>query len=178
MIADKEGKIGIVKRTKNVAISSGSYGMACAGTVNEKDFMENDPFLSCVIRELEEECNIKIDQAHFDGIVVPTQKMQPIFLYHVNLEKTWEEHYSEMVKAKDYAFETESLYAVPVEYSMQFAAQARMTDTAAYQIKKYAESKGYISNWYLDMIKPMKKRKFLCTQPITNIQTYGKTRTM
>jgi 8-oxo-dGTP pyrophosphatase MutT (NUDIX family) len=171
LVVDKEGKIGIVKRTKNVAISSGNFGMACAGTVSEVDFAAEDPFLSCVVREMEEECNIKIDHAHFDGIVVPTQKMQPVFLYHVNLENTWEEHYSEMIKAKDYAFETESLYAVPLKHSIRFAAQARMTDTAAFQIKKYAENNGYTSHWYLEMIKPMSKNKFLCKKPSTNVQS-------
>lgn len=116
---------------------------------------------------MEEECNIKADQAHFDGIVVPTQKMQPVFLYHVQLETTWEEHYPQMLHAKDYSFETESLYVVPLEHSTRFATQARMTDTAAYQIKKYAESKGYTSNWYMDMIKLMRKNKFLCKEQIT-----------
>lgn len=172
LIVDKEGKIGIVKRTKDVAVSSGSYGMACAGTVNEIDFDADDPFLSCVVRELEEECNIKTNQAYFDGIVVPTQKMQPVFLYHVQLENTWEEHYPQMLQAKDYSFETESLYVVPLEHSVRFATQARMTDTAAYQIKKYAESKGYTSNWYLDMIKLMRKKQFLCKEQI-NIQSMG-----
>lgn len=162
LMIDSEGKIGIVKRTKNVAISSGSFGMACAGTVNEQDFLTEDPFLSCALREVQEECNIELQQIHFDGIVVPKQKMQPIFLYHVRLDKTWEELHPEMKQAKDYAFETESLYAVPVEHSVQFAAQARMTDTAAYQIWQYASSKGHSTHWYVDMIKPLKKDAFLC----------------
>jgi 8-oxo-dGTP pyrophosphatase MutT (NUDIX family) len=159
LLVDSEGKIGIVKRTKKVAISSGTYGMACAGTVNEKDFLEDDPFLACALRETLEECNMELKEIHFDGIVVPKQKMQPIFLYHVKLEDTWENLYPQMKQAQDYAFETESLYAVPLEHSIQFAAQARMTDTAAYQIWRYAKSKGYTRHWYLDMSRPLKKRK-------------------
>jgi 8-oxo-dGTP pyrophosphatase MutT (NUDIX family) len=85
LIVDSEGKIGIIKRTKNVAISSGNFGMACAGTVNEMDFLTEDPFLACAMREIREECNIEVHQIHFDGIVVPKQKMQPIFHYHAEM---------------------------------------------------------------------------------------------
>jgi 8-oxo-dGTP pyrophosphatase MutT (NUDIX family) len=163
LIVDREGKIGIVKRTKEVAISSGSYGMACAGTVNEADFASDDPFLSCVCRELQEECNLTVvpDDIQFDGIVVPTQKMQPIFLYRVELAQTWEERFPSMLAAKDYAFETDSLYAVPVAESVRFAAQARMTDTAAYHIWHYAQRQGHQQNWYLEMLRPLHKRKFV-----------------
>jgi hypothetical protein len=92
--------------------------------------------------------------------------MQPIFLYHAELNETWETLYPQILQAKDYAFETESLYAVPLEQSVRFSAQVRMTDTAAYQICRYAESKGHTTNWYLDMVKPLKKETFLCREGV------------
>lgn len=160
LIIDSHGKVGIVKRTKKVAISSGNYGSTCAGTVSEADFVEDNPFTACAIREVKEELNLTIQQLQFDGIVIPKQKMQPIFLYHVHLDKTWEELFPIIQQARDISFETQAFYAVPIDQLIPFAAHSQLTDTAAYQVWQFAKQNSYQQNWYVSILKPTRINQF------------------
>lgn len=160
LIIDSQGKAGIVQRTKKVAISSGNFGSTCAGTVSETDFLEDNPFTACVVREVKEELNLSIQEMQFDGIVVPKQKMQPIFLYHVHIDQTWEELFPTIQQARDISFETLAFYAVPIEQLIPFAAHCQMTDAAAYQVWQFAKQNGYQRSWYASILRPIRINRF------------------
>lgn len=161
LLIDRDGNLGIVKRTTNVAISSGNFSATCAGTVGDQDFEANDPFLSCALRELIEELNISLETLSFDGIVVPKQKMQPIFLYHAMLDQSWEKLMPKIELARDIRIETQALYSVPKKYAVKFAAKTQMTDTASYQIYHYAKTNGIRSRWYPSLLIPMRLSRFV-----------------
>ncbi|MFC7443157.1 NUDIX hydrolase [Laceyella putida] len=161
LIVDATGRIGIVERTNKVAVSSGNFGATCAGTVGDVDFDADNPFESCGLREIKEELNLDLERLHFDGIVVPKQKMQPIFLYHASIDQTWEELFPIMEQARDISFETQAFYAVPVEDIIKFASHTRMTDTAAYQVWQYAVKNGQDNNWYKTLLLPFDVKRYL-----------------
>ncbi|SHF22155.1 hypothetical protein SAMN05444392_1117 [Seinonella peptonophila] len=161
LIIDTQGRIGIVKRTTRVAISSGNYGTTCAGTVGSDDYSETDPFITCAIREIKEELNLEFTSLNFDGIAVPKQKMQPIFLYHVHTDKTWEELFPIIQEARDFSFETAAFYAVPIDQAITFVAHSKMTDTAAFQIWHFARLNGYEKNWFSALLSLPKRNEYL-----------------
>lgn len=161
LMIDANGKAGVVQRTKRVAVSSGHFGSTCAGTVSEIDFSEDDPFISCAIREIKEELNIDIKSLHFDGIVIPKQKMQPIILYHSHISQSWEELFPQIQQARDISFETQAFFAVPVDRLIPFASHVQMTDTAAYQIWRYAQHNGHKQGWIPSLFKPLRFNQYL-----------------
>ncbi|MBA4496561.1 NUDIX hydrolase [Paenactinomyces guangxiensis] len=161
LIIDSTGRIGIVERTTRVAVSSGNYGATCAGTVSNVDFDCENPFLSCSLREIKEELNLDLESLNFDGIVVPKQKMQPIFLYHASIDQTWEELLPVIQEARDISFETQAFYAVPVDQAITFASHSRMTDTAAYQIWRYAVQNSHSHRWYTTLLFPFDLSRYL-----------------
>lgn len=161
LMIDSTGRLGIVKRSQQVAVSSGHFGATCAGTVSHNDLNAEDPFLSCALREIYEELHITLSELHFDGIVVPKQKMQPILLYHAHLERTWEELFTEIQEARDFSFENQAFYAVPLQQAMPFTAHAHMTDAAAYQVWQYARQNGFQKSWLRCLLTPINKENLL-----------------
>jgi 8-oxo-dGTP pyrophosphatase MutT (NUDIX family) len=141
LLIDSTGRIGIVARSNQVAISSGQFATSSAGTVSEIDLDADNPFIACAIREISEELNLNISTLKFDGIVIPKQKMQPIFLYSAKLSRTWEELWPLIRRARDFSKETKAFYAVPPDKIIDLIITRNFTDTAAFQLFKYANER-------------------------------------
>lgn len=148
IIEDINGNIGIVQRTKKVAISSGAFSATVAGTPTDIDYNENDPFFACVKREIAEELGIRDIEIEFQELIISKQKMQPVFLYLGKLHCSWENCYSTILDTKDYYFEVQNLFIVSKKDIICFVKQTNMTDASAYQLWKYAFDCFGKDKWY------------------------------
>lgn len=136
LIEDKHGNVGLVHRSKNVAISTGLFSVTATGSVDEQDFGADHPLVSCAIRELKEELNLNLgtDEMVLDEIVMSKYKLQPIALFRCRLDRSWEELTGDLFAAKDFHVETQEFYSVPVPVLAQFLYSETFTDAAAYQM--------------------------------------------
>jgi len=146
IIEDSEGRIGIVKRSAGVHVSSGAYCATVAGTLDHADFEEADPFAHCATREAAEELSLAVPEPQFDGIVISMQKLQPVFLYSAVLDAPWGELAERIAGATDAHLETDALIAVPLDRCVAFIAQHDMTDVAAYQLWMYVTERGVLAD--------------------------------
>lgn len=155
LLFDSTGRAGIVKRTHLTAVSSGNYGATCTGTVSSADLSTPDPFLTCAIREIEEEIGFQLAAANlcFDGILVPKQKMQPIFLYHGTISVPWEDLLPQIEGSKDMLSENKAFYIVPGKDLTRVVVRLHMTDTAAYQIWRYVTQNGLTEDWHKAVLR-------------------------
>jgi|GEM_PF-1697466 len=160
LIVDSENKLGIVKRSKKVAISSGHFSVTAAGTLSQEDYETYNPFLSCITREVEEELNLKGIEIVFDEVIISKQKLQPVFCFNAKIDERWEDMIDNIKLAKDFSFETNSIFAVPVNKAIPFVAHTIMTDASAYQIWKYTEKYHKKTNWLISALTPIRIRKF------------------
>ncbi|SDH26704.1 hypothetical protein SAMN04487901_12147 [Prevotella communis] len=87
IITDGERFI-ITKRNGNVGISNHFYSTTVTGIIDDKDFNNDNPVLSCCKREIAEElgCNIPFDSMFFRHIVCGDDKIQPIALVDVKVD--------------------------------------------------------------------------------------------
>jgi 8-oxo-dGTP pyrophosphatase MutT (NUDIX family) len=166
LVFDSSGRAGIVKRSHSVAVSSGKFGATCTGTVNNIDMGYPDPFLACAIREIKEEIGIDIsaEQFCFDGILVPKQKMQPVFLYYCEIEQRWEDLLSSIKTGEDMQLENIALYAVPKNSLAEIVPRLNFADTAAYQVWRYAKQNSLNKSWHKAVpqsVLPMNLEKYL-----------------
>jgi 8-oxo-dGTP pyrophosphatase MutT (NUDIX family) len=166
LLVDSTGRAGIVKRAPMAAVSSGNYGATCTGTVNGADLNALDPFLACAVRETKEETGIEIaaENLCFDGMLVPKQKMQPIFLYYGILPVPWEGLLPQIETGKDMLSENTAFYAVPEKDLAGVAARLRTTDTAAYQIWRYVTQNRPAKDWRRAILQrafPLNMGKYL-----------------
>lgn len=136
LIEDGNGEVGLLKRSNKVAISSGIHGVTSTGSLDEQDFLADNPFISCAERELKEELNLCNTNLVFEGLVMSKKKLQPIGLFGVKLEKSWKELIASIKSAKDYNEEAQEFYAVPLSALPQFLYTESFTDAALYQIYK------------------------------------------
>lgn len=143
LIEDKNGDVGLIHRTKKVAVSSGIFGVTATGSLDEQDYIKLDPFLSCAKRELKEELNISAESIHFDELVMSKQKLQPIALFSLKLKQSWNELIATIKVADDFNNETQDMYAVPVSVLPQFLASETFTEAASYQIYQKVKKEGF-----------------------------------
>lgn len=134
LIEDKNGEVGLLHRSKNVAVSSGIFSVTATGSLDEQDYDKENPFISCAMRELEEELNIHPDTIVLDEIVMSKHKLQPIALFQLKLEQSWKELVPTIKAARDFNQETQEIYSVPISALSQFLYAETFTDAAAYQI--------------------------------------------
>jgi 8-oxo-dGTP pyrophosphatase MutT (NUDIX family) len=136
LVEDRNGLVGLMRRSKNVAVSSGILSVTATGSLDEQDFHENNPFISCAKRELREELNIETDSIVLDELVMSKHKLQPIALLNVKLPHDWKDLAKCIKSAKDFNYETQEMYAVPISDLSQFLYSEKFTDAASYQIYK------------------------------------------
>lgn len=153
LIKDCTGRSLIVRRGKNVAISSGNFAVACTGSVSEEDLYSNEnPFIHCAKRELAEEINLECN-LNIDSVVISKQKLQPAVLLSGCIDGKFEDLLNVMTSAIDYSEENESLFAVPSEVLPGIVKKYQFTDVAAFQlINNY-------NSWVL--VKPQRIDKYL-----------------
>lgn len=166
LLLDSTGRAGIVKRVPMAAVSSGNYGATCTGTVNSADLKAPDPFLACAVREIQEETGIEFaaENLRFDGILVPKQKMQPIFLYYGIISSSWEDLLPQIETGKDMPSENMAFYTVPEKDLARVVARLNITDTAAYQIWRCAAQNRSVKDWHraiLHSIFPLNMGQYL-----------------
>lgn len=133
LLQDSTGRVLVVKRGNKVAISSGNFATACAGSVDDRDLTNDNPFLSCAQRELQEELGIKCD-LKFDNLIISKQKLQPAALFSGRLDCTFESLYQDMLKAPDFKEENSTLFAVPDNKISGIVKKYQFTDVAAFQL--------------------------------------------
>ena len=146
LIEDRNGAVGLLKRSNKVAISSGIFSVTSTGSLDEQDFSADNPFISCAKRELKEELNIDTESLMFEGLVMSKKKLQPIALLSVKLEKSWRELIADIKSAKDFNKETQEFYAVPLSILPHFLYTESFTDAALYQIYKKIMNNGIDMN--------------------------------
>lgn len=175
LVMDSNRKAAIVQRQSRLAVSSGQFGTTAAGTVSDKDLSAGDPFLGAARRELYEETGIEPESLEFEALVLPVQKMQPIFLYTAYITKPWQAMASLLEQATDFHRETAHMFLLGMDDPKaiaSFLATARITDAAAYHIwlaaKRAAGEHALVSAWrsvrpwsvflrterYLDLLSP------------------------
>ena len=138
LLEDKDGNVLLVKRGSKVAVSSGMFATACAGSLSEEDYNECNPFISCAKRELKEELNLVCD-LHVDKIVISKQKLQPAVLLSGKVNKSFRDLYETMIFASDFNEENQTLFAVPKDKLHSVVMHYQFTDVAAYQLAGDAE---------------------------------------
>ncbi len=136
MIIDSENRVGIVERPSGLAVASGQYAATATGTVLPEDLRRKNPFSAAACRELKEEVNLDCKLID-DGLVMPRQKMQPIWLFHGHLEERWEDVKDRMLAARDHEREVSRVVPITLTDPEQVAravSDSRMSDTAAYHL--------------------------------------------
>jgi len=140
LIEDKNGNVGIVKRSKNVLISSGFFSSTVTGSLNEQDFKNRNPLLACAKREIEEELGLTDIELQYKSIVMSKKKLQPIVLYNAKLNVSWEDIIKDIKNAKEYSSEINIFYSVPVINIKDFMFIENFTDAVKYHLcLKYKE---------------------------------------
>lgn len=78
----------ITKRNGNVGISNHFYSTTVTGIIDDNDFRDDNPVLSCCRREIAEElgCDMPINCMNFKHIVCGDDKIQPIALVDVKVD--------------------------------------------------------------------------------------------
>lgn len=161
LLEDSTGRVGIVRRSISVAISSGQFSVTAAGTPTASDFDSENPIISCAKRELQEELNITGVDFNFDGLVISKQKMQPVFMLSAKLGTTWEDIYPSIVSARDFKFEVQNIIVLSPEKALSMIHKVTMTDASAYHIYKYAKSKSIYNRWHLSLFKKLDIKKHI-----------------
>lgn len=134
LVQDINGNFGLIRRGKNVAIGSGLLGVTASGGVDEVDYSETNPILSCVYRELQEELNIIPNSTKISYVVMSKSKMQPIFLVNCSINESWNSIITKVKNAKDYNSEVTKFYSVPGDVVINFIDGENLTDAAYFHI--------------------------------------------
>ncbi|MDD3340882.1 MAG: hypothetical protein PHN72_01585 [Bacilli bacterium] len=140
LIEDMDGKIGITKRTSNVSMSSGFVSTSVTGSVDGENYLDDNPLIHCVNKEVFEELGLKINQIELKGLAISKTKLQPIFLFNAKLDDTWENVIQKMKSAKDYKKEIEKFSIVSISDIPGLLTNNELSDATRYHI--YLKYKG------------------------------------
>ena len=143
LLKDSLNNVLLVKRGKNVAISSGKFAVAAAGSVAVEDLESDNPFLACAYRELEEELEITDVKLRITELVISKQKMQPAVLVYGEINGSFCDRAESMRNAPDFNSENQSLYVVPETAIRKAIKKLQFTDVAAYQLYTVAGGSGH-----------------------------------
>lgn len=133
VLQDCTGRVLLVKRGNQVAVSSDSFATSAAGSFAMEDVDPEHPFINCGRRELKEELGLDCD-LEITGMVISKQKLQPAILLLGKVDKPFEELVGTMLSAEDFNAEDEKLYAVPADKLNSIISRYQFTDVAAYQL--------------------------------------------
>lgn len=148
LLEDSRGNVLLVRRGKNVAVSSGMFAVSAAGSVATEDLIYDDPFLHCAMREVKEELNLDID-LKFTDLVISKQKLQPAVLYTGRLSNTFDDVLDKIIKAPDFSAENCALYAVPKTAVQSLLKTYQFTDVSAYQMYMWCNEQTNQLTWLL-----------------------------
>lgn len=132
-IKDKTGRTLVVQRGGELAVGSGLLAVACTGSLKGSDLDEENPFVSCAMRELKEELNLECD-LRMGHTVITKNKLQPVVLLSGKLRTTFEDVYEDMTHAADFNRENVELYAVPNADVLGVVKGNLFSDVSAYQL--------------------------------------------
>jgi len=141
LIEDKNGKIGITKRSSSLNISSGLVSTTATGSVDGEDFNANDPLTNCVKKEVLEELGIKVEEIELKGISISKTKLQPIVLFDARINESWEDIIDKIKMAKDYKNEVEDFLSISISDIPELLNNNELSDATRYHIYlKYIEN--------------------------------------
>lgn len=113
LIMDRKGKILLVLRNNQVGISNGFLSVSVTGSVDDKDYLADDPVLSCCFREIKEELSYDIEgevlDLNFKKIVFGENKLQPIALVDILVDDVEKIRLSATKYIKDFNLENSKL---------------------------------------------------------------------
>ena len=136
LLADSQGRWGIVVRSHKTAIASGQWATSAGGTVSPVDLQDPmiNPAFSCAVREVREELGLVFHDMTWDGLIIARQKMQPVVLVSGRINRPWKEVLPLIRQARDWPFENAAFYAIPPEHIYSTLRHAPLTDAAAYHL--------------------------------------------
>lgn len=140
LVEDKDGNLGFVKRGNKLAIGSGFLGVTCTGSLDNIDFFEDNPIISCVKRELKEELNIIPNGIEITNIIFSKTKLQPIFTVSCKIKERFADIINNIQNAVDYKIEIKNFYSVPKKYLKEFIKDEQLTDVAKWQIEEIIDN--------------------------------------
>lgn len=143
LLKDSVNNVLLVKRGKDVAISSGKFAVAAAGSVAVEDLESDNPFLACAYRELKEELGITDVKLRITELVISKQKMQPAVLVYGEINDSFYDRAESMRNAPDFNSENQSLYVVSETAIRRVVRKLQFTDVAAYQLYTVAKDSGH-----------------------------------
>lgn len=143
LLKDSLNNVLLVKRGKDVAISSGKFAVAAAGSVAVEDLESDNPFLACAYRELKEELGLRDVKLRITELVISKQKMQPAVLVYGEINDSFYDRTESMRNAPDFNSENQSLYVVPETAIRKAIRKLQFTDVAAYQLYTVAKDSGH-----------------------------------
>lgn len=133
LLHDVNDEFLLVERNTSVSIGSGLFACTSSGSLDVTDIQQPNPIVSCGIRELQEELNIKCD-LWLEGICMPLQKMQPIALLTGKVNLPWRTILHNMIKAEDFRKENSRLLIVPRDKLLLMISCYAFTDAASFHI--------------------------------------------
>lgn len=139
LIEDELGNVAVIDRTDKVAVNSRYFGTTVTGTPDGSDFLKQDPFKSCVIRECNEEIGLVLSEGDisFMGLVIGKEKLQPVMLYKAKIKGSWQDYVDEIVSAKDFNFEIKKMHILNENNLFSSIPAFNYTVIARYHIAKF-----------------------------------------
>lgn len=140
MIQDRNGKYGIVKRGKNMAVSAGFWGVSVSGCIENEDFNSENPIIRCCLREAKEELNIDLlsRDVRVRGISFDKNKLQPIILCDGVVNDTWEHILDDCNSGEEYELEVSGVYPMNKAELSDVLRYQNMTEAARVHIQLHA----------------------------------------
>ena len=149
LVHDENDNYLLSRRTSNVLLSKGFYGVTASGSVDPGDLANMpqdgkgglDPFCACAARELAEEIKLGIPDGnfHFKGLVVGKEKLQPIALVDALYPRVFPDQFKVYDPSEgDPDAEVAKIVAVPQSSLAKMPDKYEMTEASARHIMLHA----------------------------------------
>lgn len=137
LLKDEMGKYLLTQRSSSTGISDRLYSVTVTGAIDEEDLRSQNPIISCVKRELEEELGIVISSNNLDvdSIVIGINKMQPIVIVNGKIDGNIEDAICSMNEAKDYSYEIDHLMIVTKEQIRNILNKQSFTEAVKFHLE-------------------------------------------
>ena len=140
LIKDRNGKYGIVKRGRHMAVSAGFWGVSVSGCIEDDDFNADNPIIKCCLREAKEELNINLlsEDIRIRGISFDKNKLQPIILCDGVVNDTWGNMLENCLGGEEYDLEVSGIYPMDKNELSELLRYSNMTEAARVHIQLHA----------------------------------------
>jgi len=132
MILDENGRSLTIERNDNVAISSGFISTSVTGSLDDDDFVSENPFVNCAVREIKEELGFDITEQQISiiKIVAGKQKLQPIILLDVCVGEDLNTIVKKIYSFTDFKLENKAIRIVEKSELGALIDKGNMTEAA------------------------------------------------